>query len=355
MKRVIGIVVVLCIVLAVALAIRMRQLNASKVAPAGGTGTIEGTEVNITARLSARIVSVKVREGDAVKAGQLLAELDCSEPEALLAEGRARVASAEANVHAAGAAAAAAAGNTTAARRAIVAVRAEQAAADAQRQNIERDADRLVALHRTGAVTTAQLDQIQTTKVGAVERVTAVKANEAVAKARATAAQRSQVAALAQADAARALVEAARAAVKRAQVAVNECRLTAPRDGVVLTRAYEPGEVVLPGATLLVIVDVAEARATFYLPNAELAAAAPGKRVSVRADAYPGVVFPGTIKHVSPKAEFTPKNVQTREDRDRLVYGVEVVIPNRDGRLRPGMPVEVAIDGTGGRRGETGR
>ena len=65
------------------------------------------------------------------------------------------------------------------------------------------------------------------------------------------------------------------------------------------------------------------------------------------ADAYPGETFAGTIRHVSTKAEFTPKNVQTREDRDRLVYGVEVVIPNPDGKLRPGMPAEVSIDGTG--------
>ena len=346
MRRVIVIVGVLCVVLAVALTVRLKQLGAYRTAPAGGTGTIEGTEVNITARIGARIAAVHVREGDAVKAGQLLVELDCSEPEALLAEGKARVASAEASVHAAHAAAASAAGNTVAARRAISAVKAEQAAVQAERQNVDKETERLAALHRTGAITTSQLDQIQTRKVGATERVVAVSANQDVAVARATAAQRSQVAAMAQTDAAKALVEAARAAVKRAEVAVHECRLSAPRDGVVLTRSYEPGEVVLPGANLLVIVDLREVRSTFYLPNAELAAAAPRKKVTVRADAYAGETFPGTIKHVSAKAEFTPKNVQTREDRDRLVYGVEVTIPNPTGKLRPGMPVEVVIDGT---------
>ncbi|MBI5480366.1 MAG: HlyD family efflux transporter periplasmic adaptor subunit [Deltaproteobacteria bacterium] len=346
MKRVVIIVGVLCVVLAVALTVRLRQLNAYQSAPAGGTGTIEGTEVNITARIGARITAVHVREGDQVKSGQLLVELDCSEPEALLAEGRARVASAEASVHAAHAAAASAAGSTVAARRAIAAVQAEQAAVQAERQNVDKETERLAALHRTGAITTSQLEQIETRKVGAAERVVAVKANQDVAVARVTVAQRSQVAAMAQTDAARALVEAARAAVKRAEVAVRECRLTAPRDGVVLTRSYEPGEVVLPGANLLVIVDLREVKATFYLPNAELAAAAPGKKVTVRADAYPGAAFAGTIKHVAAKAEFTPKNVQTREDRDRLVYGVEVTIPNPAGKLRPGMPVEVEIDGT---------
>ena len=346
MRRVIVIVGVMCVVLAVALTVRLRQLNAYKTAPAGGTGTIEGTEVNITARIGARITAVNVREGDAVKSGQLLVELDCSEPEALLAEGRARVASAEASVHASHAAAASAAGNTVAARRAISAVQAEQAAVQAERKNVDKETERLSALHRTGAITTSQLDQIETRKVGAAERVVAVGANREVAVARATAAQRSQVAAMAQTDAAKAMVEAARAAVRRAEVAVRECRLSAPRDGVVLTRSYEPGEVVLPGANLLVIVDLHEVRATFYLPNAELGAAAPSKKVTVRADAYPGQTFAGTIRQVAARAEFTPKNVQTREDRDRLVYGVEVTIPNPTGKLRPGMPVEVVIDGT---------
>jgi HlyD family secretion protein len=114
----------------------------------------------------------------------------------------------------------------------------------------------------------------------------------------------------------------------------------------VQARNFEPGEVVLPGSRVLTVVDLDEVRSTFYLPNAELAAAASGKRVSVHADPYPGEVFPGTIRHVSSKAEFTPRNVQTREDRDRLVYGVEVTIPNPGRKLRPGMPVEAVIEGT---------
>lgn len=96
----------------------------------------------------------------------------------------------------------------------------------------------------------------------------------------------------------------------------------------------------------MTLVDLRDARATFYLPNAELAAAAPGRPVQLRADAWPGQTFPGTILRVAAEAEFTPRNVQTREDRDRLVYAVEVAIPNADERLRPGMPVDVAITGT---------
>jgi HlyD family secretion protein len=114
----------------------------------------------------------------------------------------------------------------------------------------------------------------------------------------------------------------------------------------VLARSHEPGEVVLPGARILTIVDLSSLRTTFFLPNAQLADAAPGKKVEVIADAHPGRVFAGTILSVASKAEFTPRNIQTREDRDRLVYAVRVSVPNPDRALLPGMPVEVRIPGT---------
>jgi HlyD family secretion protein len=127
---------------------------------------------------------------------------------------------------------------------------------------------------------------------------------------------------------------------------VVECKLLAPRAAMVVSRNLEPGEAVESGTIVLALTDTTEARTRFYLPNAELAAAAPGRKVHVVADAYPGQTFEGTIFYVSPRAEFTPRNVQTREDRERLVYAVEVRIPNADLRLRSGMPVEVAIDGS---------
>jgi HlyD family secretion protein len=145
-------------------------------------------------------------------------------------------------------------------------------------------------------------------------------------------------------------VTAAQAEVERARTLVDECRLASPMDGVVQTRALEPGEAVLPGARVLTVVRLDEVETTFYIPNRELAAAAPGKTVTLVADAYPGQRFAGHIDSVSAEAEYTSRNVQTREDRDRLVYAVRVKIKNPQGKLRPGMPVEVSIDGTGGGR-----
>lgn len=73
----------------------------------------------------------------------------------------------------------------------------------------------------------------------------------------------------------------------------------------------------------------------------------PGARAVVVADAFPGEEFEGTVRTVALEAEFTPRNIQTRSDRDRLVYPVEVAVVNRDGKLRAGMPVQVTLPGTG--------
>jgi len=347
MKRVIALVVVLVSVLSVALVYRLRQLGAYRNAPAGGTGTIEGTEINVTTRISARILAVHVREGDAVKAGQLLVELDCAEPEAALAQAKAQLAAAEASVQSALAQVRAADGSTAVARRSVKVAKAEEAVALADRANTEKEAARVKSLHEAGAVASAQLDRVETSVVGANERVAMVKANQEAAAARVGVAYQGRMAAAAQSQASREQVAAAQANVARAQSAVKECRLYAPREAVVQIRSYEPGEVALPGANILTLVYLEEVRATFYLPNAELGAAAPNKPVTVVADAYPGQRFSGLIRHISAKAEFTPKTVQTREDRDRLVYAVQVTLPNRGHKLRPGMPVEVSINGTG--------
>ncbi|MBU0553284.1 efflux RND transporter periplasmic adaptor subunit, partial [Myxococcota bacterium] len=171
----------------------------------------------------------------------------------------------------------------------------------------------------------------------------AARAAHHAAQAQAQAAQAQAQAAVAQAQAAAEGITRAQAARRRAAVLVNECTLTAPRDGVIQTRAGEPGELARPGFPLLVLVDAREVKATFYLPNAELAEARPGRAVEVRADAWPDRTWRGQISAVGAEAAFTPRNVQTRTDRDRLVYPVEVRLKNEDGALRPGMPVEVSI------------
>jgi HlyD family secretion protein len=203
-----------------------------------------------------------------------------------------------------------------------------------------------VALQQQGAATTATVDDARSRFDALSGQLAAQRASASATREQAGALFSAGSAAKAQALGALANLEAARAAVARAQLSVKECALLAPRDGQVASRDLEPGESVQPGSVVLVLTDVTEARTRFYLANGELAAAAPGRRVTVVADAWPGQTFAGTIASVSPRAEFTPRNVQTREDRERLVYAVEVRVPNAERKLRSGMPVEVSIDGS---------
>ena len=143
-------------------------------------------------------------------------------------------------------------------------------------------------------------------------------------------------------------MKAAEASVARARLLAGECELKAPRDAEVGKLPHEAGELVEPRARCWSAWSTSrEPKATFYLPNAEVGAVKPGAAAVVVADAWPGKTFAGTVRTVSLEAEFTPRNIQTRTDRDRLVYPVEVAVHNPERRLRAGMPVQVTIPGTG--------
>ncbi|HVY49823.1 MAG TPA: efflux RND transporter periplasmic adaptor subunit [Minicystis sp.] len=343
MKKALVLIVSLAAALFVALALRVHALRSVHRAP-GGTGVVEGVDVDVTSRLATRIVKVLVREGDEVEEGQPLVELDCADQDAALARARAELAASAAAVEALHEGVTGASRNASAALESASAARAQIEALEAEQRLAETDLERTRRLFATGALPRAELD-------AASARDTALRARIAAQRA-ATVASRDQAGAVgsvrrateAQALEARHRVRAAEGTVKLAEDAVRECTLVAPRGGTIATRVREPNEAVLPGTTVLTIADVREARTRFYVANADLAAAAPGRAVRVVADAYPGQAFEGTIFYVSPRAEFTPRNVQTREDRDRLVYAVEVRIPNPERRLREGMPVEVVIE-----------
>ena len=344
MKKALVFVAVLAVALVVALAVRVIQLRASGNGPPGGTGVIEGVDVNVTSRIAARITSVLVQEGDAVRTGQTIAELDCTEQNATLAQAQAQLAAATATFEASHAGAVSAAHSASAAAATANAARSQLDALTVQERQAKLDLDRIEKLVSTGAATKAELDATRTRHDALVAQIAAQQAAIDASRDQASALGSSGVASKSQSTAAERNIDVARAAVDRAAVGARECTLVAPRGGIVATRVLEPGEPVQPGSVVVAITDVSEAKTRFYLPNAELAAAAPGRKVRVRADAYPDATFEGAITYVSPRAEFTPRNVQTREDRERLVYAVEVQIPNADLRLRAGMPVEVAIE-----------
>ena len=345
MRRVVAVLVVLAVVLAGLLAYRLRTQARALSAPSGGSGEIEGTVVQLSSRVGARVLEVKVREGQAVKAGDLLVRLDCADPAAALAEAEARLAAAQAQAAAAMAQVKASERSKVAAAATEEAAHAQAAALAAQAEAAERQARRLANLPQD--VAASSIDQTTASAAQLTHQTAAARAQATASAEQARAAAVTTGAASSQAQAALAQVRAAVAFAARARLLVGECELRAPRDAEVQTLPHEAGELVIPSAVLVRLVDLSEVKATFYLPNAEIGAVKPGARAEVVADAWPGEVFQGTVRTVSLEAEFTPRNIQTRTDRDRLVYPIEVVVANRDAKLRAGMPVQVTLPGTG--------
>jgi HlyD family secretion protein len=341
-KLIVPMVIVVALVLL--LGFKIRAQEAALEGPSGGTGVIEGTDYNVSSRLSARVLQVNVKKGRPVKKGDLVMTLDCADPTAALAEVEARLEGARAQAEAASAQAQAAQRVRNAAQQSIQVAKAQAEALAAQRDTARRQAERLGSLGQD--VPASNLDQAQGAAEGLKHQAQAALAGSNLNQQQAEASLEQSRAAQAQAQAALRAVVAAESIATRARLMVAECEVRSPSDGLVDEVFYEEGELPLPGAVLARVVNLNEVRATFYLPNSELASAKPSAQALVEADAYPGREFQGAIHTVSAQAEFTPRNIQTRTDRDRLVYAVEVKVPNSEQLLRPGMPVRVIIPGT---------
>ena len=143
--------------------------------------------------------------------------------------------------------------------------------------------------------------------------------------------------------AAEAQVAIARSALAAVEVQLDKLALRAPISGLVLERPVHVGEVAVPGAPLLTLADLDALKLTIYVREDQLGRVQLGQAVSVTVDAYPDRVFPGTVDMISNQAEFTPKNVQTQEERANMVFAVKVSMQNPDHALKPGMPADALL------------
>jgi HlyD family secretion protein len=144
-------------------------------------------------------------------------------------------------------------------------------------------------------------------------------------------------------EVAAAQVEQAQAAVVTLQVHLDKMTLLAPRTGVVLERMVNVGEIAPPNFSLLTIADLDRVTLTVYVPENQIGLVTVGQEVSVKVDSYPERTFSGEVVHIASRAEFTPKNVQTKEERVSTVFAVKIEIPNSDHALKPGMPADAEI------------
>ncbi|MGQ9553260.1 MAG: HlyD family secretion protein [Anaerolineae bacterium] len=142
---------------------------------------------------------------------------------------------------------------------------------------------------------------------------------------------------------AQAEVQQAKATLARVRVQLQKLTITAPSDGVILARAANVGELALPGVTLMTLGRLEHVSLRLFVAEADIGRLQLGQVARVYVDAYPGETFLGTLTYISSQAEFTPKNVQAREERAQLVFAVSVSLDNSDRRLKPGMPGDAEI------------
>lgn len=143
----------------------------------------------------------------------------------------------------------------------------------------------------------------------------------------------------AQVSQAEAALASAEATLKTQDIELERTQLLAPSGGVILERLVHEGELAVPGAALFTLADLDEVTLTVYVPEAELGQVALGQEVEVAVDAY-DEIFPGLVSHIASRAEFTPRNVQTQEERVHMVFAVKVRLDNPDHLLKPGMPAD---------------
>jgi HlyD family secretion protein len=285
------------------------------------SGHIEATEVRLAAKVGGRLAELPFQEGDAVSAGAVVARLDTASEEIELKRAEAELAAADARLRL-----------LLAGTRAedVQRVEAEVGRTEADLANAERDRERLEGLSARGTATTKARDDARTRAV-MLARVLAGQRAE-LAKLRKGARAEEIEAARAQKGA----VEAAAAAIRQR---IADATVAAPRAGVITQRTAEPGEVLPAGAVLSVLTDISRPWLNAYVDQPVLSRIRLGDTVRVRVDGR-AEDFTGKIVYISDVAEFTPKNVQTPEERAKLVFRVKIGLENEKGVFKPGMPAD---------------
>src|SRR6266508_4435639 len=291
-------------------------------------GTIEATQVDVSVKITGRILARLVNEGDRVTEGQVLVRLDD-----LLAGARAQE---------------------------IEEARAAVKSAEATRQTKERDLQRVEQLHRKELVAQQDVDRAREAyEVSAAQERTARERlaltlegprrhQIEAARAEVQAAEERLALLLAgprpeQVEAARGQLAQAQFALAMARSRLKETTVASPIDGLVLRKNLEVGETANPGVSILTLMNPREVWVRAYVPEEQIGRIQLGESAHVTVDSYPGRPFSGRVSEISSEAEFTPKNVQTKKERVNLVFRIKIMLDNPEGILKPGMPADADI------------
>jgi HlyD family secretion protein len=301
------------------------------------TGYVEATDVRVAPEVGGRVVEVAVAEGDRVAAGALLARIDTADTELTLQRATADRQQVEAQLRLL--LAGSRAEDIRQAESQLQSAQADVQAAKAELTAAAADVERFESLLRANAGSVKQRDDAVTRRDVAAARVRAAEQRaqaSADAVARLRAGSRPQ-----EIEAARARVAAADAQIASLEKNLADAVVKAPVGGVVTSKLVDAGEMVAPRTPLVVITDLDHAWANVYVDEPKVPQLKIGQPAVLVTDA--GQRMDGSITFISSKAEFTPRNVQTADERSKLVYRVKVSADNRNGILKPGMPVEAEL------------
>jgi len=266
-----------------------------------GNGRLEVQEIDVATKFPGRIAEVLVDEGDSVQVGQVVARMDTSSLNAQVREAEAQVQRAKQ-------------GKITA--KAVIAQRRSETLL------AERDLERARALYVNANISVKDYDRARSTMDTAKSAITQAEAQ------------------LAEAEAA---IKASLAQSERIQADLKESVLTAPRSGRVQFRLAEPGEVLAAGGKVLTLIDPTDVYMTVFLPAAEAGKIALGAQARITLDAAPNLVIPAAVSFVADKAQFTPKEVETRTEREKLMFRITVkidpeLVKGHEAQVKPGLP-----------------
>jgi HlyD family secretion protein len=251
---------------------------------ASGNGRLEATEVDITTKYPGRLASLEAKEGDSVKAGQILARMEVRELEAELRQAEAQVKQAQKQ--------------RSAAEAFITQRKSEVALAE---KNLARSRE----LYENKNISIEQLQSSETVVQTARAALAASRAELANTEA---------------------MIEAATARVETVRTRIDDSVLKTPIDGRVLYRLAEPGEVLPSGGKVFTVLNLIDASMTIFLPTKQAGRLRIGDEARMILDAIPEYVIPAKVTFVSPEAQFTPKEVETRTEREKLMFRVKVHI-----------------------------
>ena len=292
------------------------------------SGTIEAVDVILSSKAAGQVKRITIKEGDKVKTGDLLLEIDHDLLDIQLRQAEAGVDFAYAQLRLL----------QSGARKEDIKQSEEQLRqAKINLDLAKTDRDRVTEMYTGGAVTEKQYDEARARYELAATQYNAAKDN--LLKIR-TIIRPEEI------ESAKANLKRAAANVDLLKKNIEDCNVTAPVEGIVSKKFVEEGENVGPNSSLLKISNLQQVELVIYVPESGLGNVKLGQSADITVDAFKDKAFRGKVIYISSEAEFTPKNIQTPEERTKLVFAVKIEIPNEQYELKPGMPADAKINRT---------